>query len=221
MEAMSRIGSISARSALDFCDAFLSLNIRQRESFILHMNKSQCEKVRCCTYNVLLNSSITLNNTDRAYLRKYQDILKLVASRRVSLSEKRGLLAKRTNVIARVLKVASEYIKSNNSSSKSVDRKNIQDSDSSSQETVILDDSNQPQSNETLPNITTDKSKSTEANQKVEIIPSKVEHDQSIKQNVDSSQSSSSSSDDGLDVSSPTSNSTTESDLTSSSDNSP
>ena len=102
--------TILTRNIQRFCEGFLSLNYRQREGFIYHMSSSQCDKIRSCCFNVLLNSSIKIGDGDRAYLRRHNKLVKLLASRRVTLNDKRGLLAKKGAFLSRIVKIALDYI---------------------------------------------------------------------------------------------------------------
>ena len=90
--------------------SFLELNNKQKRSFLLFMSRSQSEKIRACVFNVLLNSSIIISPIDRVYLQRHEQILKLLASRRVGLGEKRALVERKGAVIARIFRVVLDYI---------------------------------------------------------------------------------------------------------------
>ena len=96
----------------DFCESFFGLNRRQRQSFLLYMSKAQTEVLRNAITNVLLNASVTISSIDRVYLARYTQVLRLLASRRIRVSDKRAIIIKRAALITRVLKVVNTYIES-------------------------------------------------------------------------------------------------------------
>ena len=94
----------------EFCESFFKLNRRQRQSFLLFMSRSQCETLRSCVFNVLLNARVSISSIDRVYLARYNQVLRILASRKIRVADKRNIIIKRAALIARVLKVVNTYI---------------------------------------------------------------------------------------------------------------
>ena len=96
-----------------FAGVFVTLNKPQREAFVKHITSEQCWKIRNMCYNLLFNSSINLADRDRRYLRRnVQDIRKL-ASKRICLEDKRGVLSAKQLLIRKICVIVVGYYNSN------------------------------------------------------------------------------------------------------------
>lgn len=100
----------------EFGRFLLSLSHRQLKNFLSSVTRAQCELIRQSSYNLFFNTSIKLEEVDRAYLRRYSKALKQLASKKVCLTDKRGILAKRSSLIKRIMKIVITYIDQENSS---------------------------------------------------------------------------------------------------------
>ena len=99
-----------SNEALDFGLSYLGLNSSQRESFLHHMTSKQCLVLRNCSYNLLMNSSIAITQSDKNYLKKHVGIIRQLASKKICTTEKRDLLVKRNLLIRRILRILVDYI---------------------------------------------------------------------------------------------------------------
>ena len=98
--------------ALDFSFGYMRLNALQREGFLRHLTGKQCRILRNCVFNVIVNTSFNISQTDRKYLKKYMPVLKKIASKRICVGDKREVLVKKNLLIRRVLKIVISYIES-------------------------------------------------------------------------------------------------------------
>ena len=96
--------------ALDFAESYLQLNTKQRESFLAQMTVRQCNILRNCLYNLIMNSSINISQTDRKYLNKRIGIIKTLASKKVCATDKRDILVKKNLLIRRILRILLTYV---------------------------------------------------------------------------------------------------------------
>ena len=95
-----------------FIKVYLSLSSVQRRPFLVGLSKLQCELIRQISYNLLINKSITLTETDRKYLLKYNSTLRTIASRRFCLTAKRDALVRKAPMLLHVFRVTIAYIDS-------------------------------------------------------------------------------------------------------------
>ena len=102
---------MSSGAIYNFATVFLTLAPRQKASFLAHISKTHCEYIRQSAYNLLLNSSIELSSSERAYLRRNSSAIRRLASKRVCVRDKRGILAKKAGLITKIFQIVVGYIK--------------------------------------------------------------------------------------------------------------
>ena len=93
-----------------FAHQYLELNVRQRPAFLTHMSRKQCETLRNCVYNLLLNTSIQMSDSDRRYLARHTKVLRLLASKRLCLRHKSQLLRGKAAMITRLMRIIANYL---------------------------------------------------------------------------------------------------------------
>lgn len=98
------------RRVRDFATLFLSLAPGQRASFLVHITRDQCEIIRSCAYNLLLNKSIEIAEEDKAYLQKRVYAVRRLASKRFCLRTKRVLLARYSRLVYRLMRIVLRYL---------------------------------------------------------------------------------------------------------------
>ena len=83
---------------------------KQRISILKNVTKEQCKLIREIAYNILFNTSITIEKEDKKYLKKYLLAIKLLASKKVCSSDKIEILAKKHLLIKRLAEIVYTYL---------------------------------------------------------------------------------------------------------------
>jgi len=111
MSVKNIYGSTADRSELQTFLRRLTTGGRQtRLVLINHLTSKDCALIRQVSYNVLFNSSIQLKEIDRQYLTKHIGLIRSLASRRISIRDKRRDLDKKQFVLKRLAKITLEYL---------------------------------------------------------------------------------------------------------------
>ena len=95
---------------LQFLRLVRSVRAVDRLALIGRLRPKEISYIRQTAYNLLFNSSMVIEQTDRSYFRRNIGAIRLLASRRVDIGQKRELLTRQPLLLKRLAKVASNYL---------------------------------------------------------------------------------------------------------------
>ena len=93
-----------------FLGIFYTVNRAQRLGIIKHLTSQQCQILREAVYNLLFNSSIQIIDKDRQYFNRRMTVLRMLASKRVCVKEKRNLLVANQALLQKVVSIVINYL---------------------------------------------------------------------------------------------------------------
>ena len=103
------MSTVSIEDIYDLATFFLKLSPQQRKSFLQHTTREQCEILRQASYNILLNTSMQVNDDDKQYLNRHISSIRKLASTKICNKDKQHILYKKYNVITRILKIIVKF----------------------------------------------------------------------------------------------------------------
>ena len=95
---------------LDISNLLIQLTDTQRLCFLRHISLAQCRLIRFLCLNILLNTSIVLDEVDKSYLKRHTSAIKKLASKRVCTSDKKVILVRKQKLIKRVAEIVVKYL---------------------------------------------------------------------------------------------------------------
>lgn len=102
---------------LHFAGLLESTNKKQRIALLENITQGQCLYIREIAYNLLFNDSLNYTEKTRTYLKNNISQLKILASRKICLAEKKHILVKKQQFVKKIAKIVLDYFKANNNKS--------------------------------------------------------------------------------------------------------
>ena len=98
------------RDVIEFLRLLLGTNRVQRLGVLRNITRKQCTILRHLAYNIMFNSSIELSVKDKSYLKHQINSLKILASKKVCLADKKDIFAKKHLLIKRLAQLGLKYL---------------------------------------------------------------------------------------------------------------
>ena len=105
-----KMGEEHARTNYAFLKFLADTDRRQRESVLGVLSAAQVRFLAESVINLFFNSDIKIEPGRKKYLNKHITVLKELASKRVSVAEKRDLCSAHERVVQVIAKITSEYL---------------------------------------------------------------------------------------------------------------
>ena len=90
-------------------DTILRLSKKSQRLWIEDLSTSDTRLLRQIAYNILFNSSLELSEKDLKYFRRRLEVLRQLASRRVTVKDKQALLKQNPFILHRLAGIAKAY----------------------------------------------------------------------------------------------------------------
>ena len=95
---------------LDFARLLASTSKNQRIAILKNITPPQCRIIKQIAYNLIFNTSIKISDLNKKYLNHNLHNLKLLASKRICITQKRHILEKRHLLVKKAAQLIITYL---------------------------------------------------------------------------------------------------------------